>query len=846
MTAEGSSDSSSGFSSSDRLKAMLSQALELQGEAREAFIDGASERDSALAGRLRELARAWDHATTLLRDDDSGATIPPIGLKPAGKPEDLIGNRVERYRFDAVLGSGGFGVVYRAHQDSPVRRDVALKVVRPGGSSVEFLARFEGERQALARLSHPSIARIYDAGALPDGRPFFAMELVEGEPITTYCDRARLTIRERIVLLAEAARAVQHAHQKGVIHRDLKPSNVLVGDGDEGPFVKIIDFGIAKAIGEPLADDMAVTRAQQIIGTPQYMSPEQAMGDRDAIDTRSDVFSLGVILYELLCGARPIADEVFGATPPGELGRLLMTTPMVRPSIRLGQLGSMGAPMGGSMSGSMRGEVAGARGSTPERLPLELAGELDWIAARAIDAEPDRRYASPAAMADDLGNYLADEPVEARPPSRSYLVKKFARRHKAAVASVVGLAAMLAAVLVVLTASLAIVNSERAAALDAKSEALAINDFLTSVLSSARGDRMGRGVTVLEAVEAGADEIDDRFADQPVAAATAHHSVGTLLMTLGEPQRANGHLLRAVELMDEAGEHDSATAIMIRSDAALSYVDLGQPEELRKRLTDVYRDVQHAMAPDEPQRLLVAANFAANVLMLDGAIDEGRAIIEETIRRAARQPESESAMEAHLLGLFSLAHAERERGDDEAASGYLRQMLEMTEAEPGRWSRHRLGAMNNLATGMIRAGRYEESLELLGEIRTIMEGRFGPNNTSLLHVLNNIASVLKRLGRYDEAIELRDEAERRAAEVLPAGHPTHGRLLESRAELLVVMGRIDEAERAFLAAHEIYEGVPGLPPQLISGNAGALASLYREMGRERDSEHWARVAGDED
>ena len=333
-------------------------------------------------------------------------------------PTERLGELIGNYRLLEKIGEGGFGEVYVAQQEQPVRRRVAIKLLKLGMNSKEILARFEAERQALAIMDHPNIAQIFDAGTTSAEQPFFAMELVRGVPITDFCEQQRLDIRQRIELFIDVCQAVQHAHQKGVIHRDLKPSNVMVTLHDAKPVAKVIDFGVAKAIGEPLTSKPIYTRFMQLIGTPMYMSPEQAEMNSLDVDTRCDVFSLGMILYELLTGTTPYDEHRLSTAQFDELRRIIREEELPRPSHRLSTLGKQETT------------VSQQRRTTASQLMVELRGDLDWIVMKAVEKNRSLRYETASAFAQDLRRYLDNEPIEARPPSRWYRFTKFARRHK--------------------------------------------------------------------------------------------------------------------------------------------------------------------------------------------------------------------------------------------------------------------------------------------------------------------------------------------------------------------------------------------------------------------------------
>ncbi len=420
----------------DELDTIFSQAVAIPDPAaRAAHLDGACAGKPALRRRLDQLVDAHFRAEAdFLERPAGGATAaydtvgfvlsPPAG----GAPSEQVGP----YKLLEVIGEGGMGTVWLADQQEPVRRRVAVKVIKAGMDSRAVLARFEAERQALALMDHPNIAKVLDAGATPDGRPYFAMELVKGVPITRYCDDARLPTAGRLALFADVCGAVQHAHQKGVIHRDLKPSNVLVGLYDGKPVVKVIDFGVAKAAGQPLTDRTLFTGFGAVVGTPEYMSPEQATFDNVDVDTRSDVYSLGVLLYELLTGTTPVTRERVREAALLEVLRVVREEDAPRPSTRIS-------------STDARASIAAVRGTEPARLSRLLRGELDWVALRALEKDRGRRYESAAALADDVRRFLADEPVRAHPPSALYRLRKFARRNTAVLAAVMVVAGSLVA-----------------------------------------------------------------------------------------------------------------------------------------------------------------------------------------------------------------------------------------------------------------------------------------------------------------------------------------------------------------------------------------------------------------
>jgi tetratricopeptide (TPR) repeat protein/tRNA A-37 threonylcarbamoyl transferase component Bud32 len=406
-------------------------------EDRAAYLNEACAGRSDLRAAVEELLRARESDPDFLEPpavSSTGSADTPadaVRTESADRPGVVLAGR---YKLLEEIGEGGMGTVWMAQQTEPVKRAVAVKLIKPGMDSKTVLARFEAERQAFALMDHPNIARVYDAGIAPDGRPFFVMELVKGVPITTYCDDHRLTPRQRLELFVPVCHAVQHAHQKGVIHRDLKPSNVLVALYDDRPVPKVIDFGVAKATGQQLTEATLHTGFGAVVGTVDYMSPEQATFNQLDIDTRSDVYSLGVLLYELLTGTTPLDRRHRAETPLLELLRMIREEDTVRPSTRLSTIRDLPA-------------IASSRGVEPKRLSWLVRGDLDWIVMKALEKDRNRRYETASGLAADLLHYLADEPVLACPPSAGYRLRKFARRNKGrlAVAAGVFLAAIVMA-----------------------------------------------------------------------------------------------------------------------------------------------------------------------------------------------------------------------------------------------------------------------------------------------------------------------------------------------------------------------------------------------------------------
>ncbi len=442
-------------------KELFNQARRLSApEERLAYLQEACGGDPAAVARILELLRVHGQAGDFL--DSSPARYAATIMDPV---RESAGTVIGPYKLLEHIGEGGFGIVFMAEQHAPVRRRVALKIIKPGMDTKQVLARFDAERQALALMDHPNIARVLDAGATDSGRPYFVMELVRGVPITEYCDQNNLAVHERLDLFVQVCHAVQHAHQKGIIHRDIKPSNVLVTTLDGRPVPKMIDFGIAKAINQPLTQETLFTRFTEMIGTPLYMSPEQAEMTALDIDTRSDIYSLGVLLYELLTGTTPFDKERLKQAAYEEIRRIIKEEEPAKPSTRISTLGDKSAA------------VAAHRHADPHRLSQLVRGDLDWIVMKALEKERSRRYETAIGFAMDVERYLADEPVLACPPSAAYRFRKFARRNRVAfTTAILVLTAILLGTVVSVTQAIRATRAERLAESGLQAEAAARAD----------------------------------------------------------------------------------------------------------------------------------------------------------------------------------------------------------------------------------------------------------------------------------------------------------------------------------------------------------------------------------
>ena len=553
----------------DREAAVFGAALRLASGERAAYLDEACAGDAALRQRIDELLRASEEAGAFLQNP---AAVPPGGTIPAS-PAEKTGDQIGRYKLLQQIGEGGCGVVYMAEQTEPVHRRVALKVIKLGMDTKQVIARFEAERQAVTLMDHPNIAKVLDAGATDTGRPYFVMELVRGIKITDYCDQNNLSTRQRLDLFMQVCQAIQHAHQKGVIHRDIKPSNILVTVNDGVAVPKVIDFGIAKATQGRLTDKTLFTAFEQFIGTPAYMSPEQAVMTSLDIDTRSDIYSLGVLLYELLTGKTPFNANDLLKAGLDEMRRTIREVEPPKPSARLS-----------TMLDAERATTARERQTEPPKLIHLLKGDLDWIVMKCLEKERGRRYETATGLAADIKRHLDTEPVLARPPSKLYEFKKTVRRHKFGFAAAAAVFTVLAVgVLVSAREAARATRAERdqsrlrqaavasrnyeaklrteaqANEQEAKTEAVKseqVAQFLKRHVLKGVGPfcrALGRDTTMLrEILNQTAERVATELHGQPVAEAELCYTIGNTYFDIAEYAKAEAMHRRALELRQAA------------------------------------------------------------------------------------------------------------------------------------------------------------------------------------------------------------------------------------------------------------------------------------------------------
>ncbi|MBL9148163.1 MAG: serine/threonine protein kinase [Phycisphaerae bacterium] len=737
----------------------------------------------ALKAKVRRMLDAHDGDAQDGGAHDDDGEFSSFMAKPAAAlvdPSDLEGaplpECIDRFRVLALLGEGGFGSVYRVSQMEPIARDVALKVIKPGMDSTSVIARFTSERQTLASLQHEHIATIFDAGKTADGRPYFVMELIEGLPITKHCDERQLPIEARLSLFLDVCGAVEYAHRKGIIHRDLKPSNVLVHIEGDRAVAKVIDFGIARAIDA--TGDARMTMPMQLVGTPDYMSPEQVEAAPEGVDTRVDVYALGVLLYELLVGVTPLDIASRTGSSLASTLQAIRTEEPLRPSARLDGLGPR------------RAEIAAARATDPKRHRAALVGDLDWIVMRAIDKDVTRRYGSVEALAADIRRHRAHEPVSAAAPSAWYQTRKFMRRHRVGVtASVVVLLALTAGLAATLV-SFARTREAESISRSAKDEAAAVNAFLIDDLfGAASPERDGVKVTVVDALANAVATVDARFKDQPVLAAKVRMVVARLYCGLGLYGEAHQAIEPCPSVFREAlGPADVATleaqnilaeALSFRGDlsgaeeilrsafaaASASTADIGPdigpwPYTIEASLGEVLQKLgRHAEAQQHLRHAIDGLDRmhpVGNLLTLDATLslaaslgaerryEEALPYATAALQHARAQPKKDHP--ALLAALTHVAALAMNLGRPAEAEPYYRELLAMTErANPeGHWqialSQHLVGAC------IVRQERWEEAQPLLLQGADGLWASLGPDHPFTEQAYLQLCTALQKNG----------------------------------------------------------------------------------------------------
>jgi serine/threonine protein kinase/tetratricopeptide (TPR) repeat protein len=841
-------------------------------EERNAYLDQACENHAPLRAEVEKLLRAAPKAERFLEPPLAApaALCPPITEKP--------GTLIGPYKLLEQIGEGGMGLVFMARQQEPVKRNVALKVVKPGMDSRQVIARFEAERQALALMDHLNIARVLDAGSTESGRPYFVMDLVKGIPITDYCDRERLSIRERLDLFIPVCQAVQHAHQKGVIHRDIKPSNVLVTLHDGTPVPKVIDFGVAKAIHRELTQETLVTGFAQVIGTPLYMSPEQvAMSGLD-VDTRADIYSLGVLLYELLTGTTPVERQRLREAAYDDIRRIICAEEPTRPSAKVSTLGKEAAP------------VFENRRSDPKRLSALIHGDLDWIVMKALEKDRTRRYETANDLASDIRRHLNNEPVAARPPSALYRLTKFARRNKTALLTAAAVALALVVGLVISTRqAVRATRAERLAQEESQrsrteaGRANAVVSLLLAMLDSANpDDAKGTDYTVRELLDEFSRGLDGQLEDQPEVEATIRATIGNAYRRLALPEQAEPHLKAALDLRRRVfgDEHEmvakslldyafnlwerdrkSAEAVALARDALAIYRRQGGQTEqmivaLRHLLLFLGSQNRNAEAEAAGKEALAIAEqlhieehpdvaiILHNLAQIKTA--QGDYVQAESLGRKALAMHRKVHGNEHpetAWALMALANALWFLGEIDEAETLYREALPIFNRQFGESYRGADAALRGLAAVLTAKGDYAGAESVWQEALTVRRERFGPEHLSVAIALRAIALVLESKGDdpaaepyYHEAIAILQKS---PGDV--RGQIELAGTLVACGDLLHRTGRLGDAKQHYQQAIAVYEtlagqstgedvrsALPTSPLQAKLGDAYLRISDYRQ------------------
>jgi serine/threonine protein kinase/tetratricopeptide (TPR) repeat protein len=796
---------------------------------------------------------------------------PPVAETVAASFREGPGSRIGPYKLHQLIGEGGFGSVFMAEQEKPVSRKVALKIIKLGMDTRQVVARFEQERQALAIMDHPNIARVLDAGATETGRPFFVMELVKGEPLVEYADKNKLSIGDRLELFAQVCNAVQHAHTKGIIHRDIKPSNILVSTQDGAPHPKVIDFGIAKATASKLTERTLFTEHRQFIGTPEYMSPEQAEGSLD-IDTRTDVYSLGVLLYELLTGTTPFTGKELRSAAIGELQRIIRDVEPPKPSTRL------------SSNTETIASVAARRQTEPKRLGVILRGELDCIVMKALEKDRGRRYETPSGLAADIRRYLSGEAVVAAPPSSAYRFKKFVKRHRVVVSAGSAVAAALLIGMIAFAWQFKVASEQRDAAVAAeKAEAEqrkaaeaaradavaqqaraeqqeaeakkqtaiaeAVARFQTDMLASVDPDELPRDpetdeplrdrVTVIQAIEAAVRRLDEgSLKDQPLVESRVRSTIGVTLRELARYNDSERNLRKSLALARAsltAGHQDIGTSL---NDLATVLQDQNKLDEAEALFREALA-IDRANHPSGSRILATSLNNLAMLLQDQNKLDEAESLYREALEVwRAIHPEGHPGRASVLTNLGFLLYSQNKVDE---AEPHFREALDIDRASLPEGHPTLAISLGNLAAVLQNQNKLAEAEPLVREALDIYRASLPARHPEIAIGLNNLGNLLTAREKFAEAEPLAREAIDIWRESLPAGHPNIAKGLNNLALLLQGQNKLDQAEPLFREALEIFRQTLPAGHESIASTVSNLAHAQQALGQTAE----ARAGWDE-
>lgn len=859
------------------LREILDRAAELQPAQRSAFLDRSCAGDQEMRAEIESLLACLDQADEFLcQPTVVPGALPSDGSDPGGNPphSDGAGSRIENYKLLELIGEGGFGSVFMAEQERPVRRRVALKIIKPGMDSAAIIARFEAERQALAMMDHPNIARVLDAGATENGRPYFVMELVQGIPINQYCDRKRFTPRQRIELFVPVCRAVQHAHQKGIIHRDLKPSNILAMTCDGQPVPKVIDFGVAKALHQSLTDKTLFTQFGSAVGTLEYMSPEQAEIDVAAADTRSDIYSLGVLLYELLTGVTPLDRAAIREAGYAAMLRMIREQEPLKPSTRLTRFGEALA------------SISAARGMDARELKRITAGDLDWIVMKCLEKDRSRRYETAGDLARDLERYLRDEPVEASPPSATVKLRRYMRKHRVgiSVTSAFALLLLLATALsswqavrathaykIAFAQTLradhqaelarlqtaeaerqrnnaesqkALVTREKIEAQRQQRIAAAVNQFLLNMLGSANPNKLrGDKITVVQLLTVAEKELDagSRGTD-PVIEAELRGTIGRTLQSLGHYEQAERNLRKAVAILRNVSPPANLELADSISDLGVFLAEQNNLQESEKLLRESLALYRGALPAEHPFVAGCLVNLG-QLFSREGRLHEAESAYREALKIDRKAVPADSAGLRSSLSNLGLLLTDLNRLDE--SEQLLREALAIDRRSLPAGHPNIATDLNNLAYLLARRNDIAGAESMYREALAINRKLFPSGDPALSRNLSDLALLLMG-NKPQEAEALYREALEMDRKLLPPDHPDIARKLNGLATLLSHHGRLKEAERMYREVLDIdRKSLPPDHPDIAIHRDNFTVFLLRQK-RVADAQTLQRDALDHD
>ncbi len=757
---------------------------------------------------------------------------------PVGDSMELLsehGGRIGQYRLLSILGEGGHGIVYLAEQQGAMRRRAALKVIKPGMDTKQVVARFEAERQALAVLDHPNIASVYDAGTTEAGRPYFVMEHVKGVSITEHCDRQRSRIEDRLALFLQVCDAVQHAHQKGIIHRDIKPSNILVSIEANQAVPKIIDFGVAKALGQSLTEQTLVTARGQMLGTPEYMSPEQAEMMGDDVDTRSDIYSLGVVLYELLTGVLPFDPKELRQGGIEHIRHVICVEEPATPSTRISRLDKEGLT-----------KLAQYRSTDPGALFRKLSGDLDWITLKAMEKDRTRRYTSVGEFVADIKRHLNHEPVHAGSPSTVYRLRKFVRRNRTLVAGI-------AAVLFVLLSGIVVSTILAFGQARARVETQEVADFLTNdVLGLVVPEKTkGTEVTIRYVLDAASANLETRFKGKPQVEASIRQTLGETYRKLGDYKSASLHLEKAYAVRRaQLGSSDPATLTSM-SQLGWLYCLQTRYDEAESLLTNSYEERLRVLGTEHPDTLESMA-MLGGLYYFQMKLDQAEAILNKALAASRRLLGKDNLVTLDVMkGLVIVYMAV---GRDAEAEPLCLEGYEASGRTLGREHEVTLIFMSGLAGVYTAQGRYDEANPLLVKALETSRSVLGDEHPVTLECMYYFGTFYKAQGQYEEAEKLLTKSLEGNRLVLGEDHIQVMSCTYRLSVLYGEQGRYDHAEALLVKLIENSRRVLGENHLFVSSYMWQLCTLYAIQGRYdeaqgvfvKDYERQRREKGDND